>query len=706
MTDTYAYDHGLPCKNPSCKSHGRPHPNCRCYGLAEGGEVEPFCSKDQAHQPDCEYFAGGGEVDPNDVIPDQPAEIDPSDVIPDQPAEIDPKDVIPDVGNDANADLPPDELQAKMVAAAHPGGPSQYESLPQQALTVGEGIAQGVAGPLATAAEKGLGKLGVPGFSDEDIVGRQNANPWEHHVAEGAGIAGSMALGTGEAALASTLGEGVAEVANLGKWGSAALKGAIENGLITGGDEVSKWMLGQGDPQDAAGSSLVHMGIAGLLGGALGAAGGKLGEVGEDRAASLADKKLGGKIRSVAAGFGAAAKTPDEAERAALDNTIAARYANGAGPEGGSFDLYKKGQGVFDMLLGNGINKTAGQVGGAVGAVIGGTHVGPVGKEVGRLIGNRVASKLAPVLGPYAGRLSKQYIAPITFQILKSENASGILDALNHAESMASGFNMVSKAVKGVMTGATNFGVNAYGDTKARKKLDDYINSGGVDQDIKDSLTDQNSSEPQPAAQGGEVEAQPQHAQAPLFNQGVANHFPEQNMLLSAAKGRVSGYLNSIRPLDNQERLPFDEPPDQTKQRKSYERALDIANQPLGILHEIGQGTLVPEHVQHLKAMYPEVDQLLQKKLTEGVMQAQVDGKKPPRHIRQGLSLYMGAALSQEMQPQSIQAAQAVFAPKGQPQPPPSGGGKSGSKAALTKSDQSFLTGNQALASRAQSRTS
>lgn len=63
MTDYGAYDAGLPCKNPSCKSHGRPHPNCRCYaGLAKGGAVEPFCSQDRQHDPGCGYYAEGGEV--------------------------------------------------------------------------------------------------------------------------------------------------------------------------------------------------------------------------------------------------------------------------------------------------------------------------------------------------------------------------------------------------------------------------------------------------------------------------------------------------------------------------------------------------------------------------------------------------------------------------------------------------------------------
>lgn len=64
--------HEPPCINPSCKSFGKSHPNCRCYGgkmqgtfgakmqLAEGGKVESYCSQDRPHQEGCEYFKAGG----------------------------------------------------------------------------------------------------------------------------------------------------------------------------------------------------------------------------------------------------------------------------------------------------------------------------------------------------------------------------------------------------------------------------------------------------------------------------------------------------------------------------------------------------------------------------------------------------------------------------------------------------------------------
>jgi hypothetical protein len=62
MEANYAVNAGLPCLNPNCKSHGKPHPNCRCYGYAEGGEVRHFCSYKKPHQPNCEYHKNDNYV--------------------------------------------------------------------------------------------------------------------------------------------------------------------------------------------------------------------------------------------------------------------------------------------------------------------------------------------------------------------------------------------------------------------------------------------------------------------------------------------------------------------------------------------------------------------------------------------------------------------------------------------------------------------
>lgn len=78
MTDYGADDRHLPCRNESCNSYGRPHPNCHCYGLALGGAVSSFCETTRPHEKSCPLFADGVSVlspsqsqnqdDPNSTI--------------------------------------------------------------------------------------------------------------------------------------------------------------------------------------------------------------------------------------------------------------------------------------------------------------------------------------------------------------------------------------------------------------------------------------------------------------------------------------------------------------------------------------------------------------------------------------------------------------------------------------------------------------
>ena len=179
---------------------------------------------------------------------------------------------------------------------------AKYGGAGQQALAGVEGLAKGFAGPLATGAER---MMGVP---SEDIEGRANANPWTHGISEGAGLVGGALTGTGEGALLGKIGEGAAalsgigEASTLAKVGSAAVKGAIENAVFQGGDEVSKMILHPDTPPgEAVGTALVNVGSAALFGGI---AGGGLGAVSPLWEATVAPKleKFLGAIRDRANG--------------------------------------------------------------------------------------------------------------------------------------------------------------------------------------------------------------------------------------------------------------------------------------------------------------------------------------------------------------------------------------------------------------------
>lgn len=236
-------------------------------------------------------------------------------------------------------------------------------------------------------------------------------------------------------------------------------------------------------------------------------------------------------------------------------------------------------------------------------------------------------------------------------------------------------------------------------ENNSRDAIDKWISKGAINNLIQEQKYKQ--AEPvQQFAEGGKVE------KSDKLENPIAENHPSQNILLQASKGMIGNYLQGLKPQKDTPRLAFDHAPDQRMQQKSYEKALEIADHPLSVLRKIQNGTIEPEHVQHFNAMFPELNNHLQKKLTDQITQAQLDGKKPPFTTRQGLSLLMGTPLSSEMTPANIIAAQGALSgaqnkSQSTTQSPQPGKNKK-STSALSKSDQAFLTGNQSLVARQQ----
>jgi hypothetical protein len=232
--------------------------------------------------------------------------------------------------------------------------------------------------------------------------------------------------------------------------------------------------------------------------------------------------------------------------------------------------------------------------------------------------------------------------------------------------------------------------------------MKNYVEGGGLNQQIQGQLSEQPT---QGYAEGGMVE-QPKTPDVPALlkeTDAISTLYPEQSQMLMAAKGRANNYLNSLRPLPNQAKLPFDSEVKNQNQERSYNRAIDIAIQPLSVLNHIKDGSLLPEHVKHINSMYPELTQHLQKKVTEQILESQVKGEKPPYKIRQGLSMLMGAPMDSSFTPTSIQAAQSVYAPATPPQAPTNTPAKpKKGTASLSKVANAYATGDQARAQRAQ----
>lgn len=138
----------------------------------------------------------------------------------------------------------------------------------------------------------------------------------------------------------------------------------------------------------------------------------------------------------------------------------------------------------------------------------------------------------------------------------------------------------------------------------------------------------------------------------------TGHYLPDHGTAMTAMASGAFNYLSSIKP-ENSPRAPLD-----TKQEPSiiqqaaYNRALDIAQQPLIILDKINKGTLIPQDLAHLKSLYPA----MYTKLSQGLSAQLADyvdrGKSIPYKQRLSLSLFLGQPLDSTMTPEGIVAAQ------------------------------------------------
>lgn len=144
----------------------------------------------------------------------------------------------------------------------------QYGTTGQQFKAGLEGVARGVAGPLAPMLEKSMG------VKPEDIRGRAEANPVTHGLGEAVGLVGGALTGTGEAALMGKAGEAAVALSGLSKAGEAAslgsrvgseaIKQAAEMAVLQGSDETSKMVLQ--DPHATAQTAIANIGLSAALG--------------------------------------------------------------------------------------------------------------------------------------------------------------------------------------------------------------------------------------------------------------------------------------------------------------------------------------------------------------------------------------------------------------------------------------------------------
>lgn len=190
-----------------------------------------------------------------------------------------------------------------------------------------------------------------------------------------------------------------------------------------------------------------------------------------------------------------------------------------------------------------------------------------------------------------------------------------------------------------------------------------------------------------------------QQDSSPLLDVGgkTPHYLPEHATSMGVTVQNSVQYLNGIRPTPVQKGI-LDPPIEPTPlQKQEYDRALQIAEQPLVVLSHLQKGTLVPQDVQTIKTIYPDLYSRLNEKLMNQVIDVKQKGKMISYGTRMSLSLFMGQPMDSTLMPESVMQIQSQFQPP-QPQEAPKGSIKptQGGMKNLNKLGQMQMTDLQA----------
>lgn len=283
-----------------------------------------------------------------------------------------------------------------------------------------------------------------------------------------------------------------------------------------------------------------------------------------------------------------------------------------------SLEQVTPGAKLADALINKGLARLAGDT---TGAVIGGAIGHTVGAGgIGALIGEHA-------LGPFLSSVLPSIVKPL---LEKPVFGEAFKSAVDLGVSVAKGEAALSKAAKALFkSGQEVIPQASMASTKARDRLKDRLD------DLKTDV-------------------------ASLMNTGgqTGYYMPDHGSAMSTVAARSVNYLQSLKP--NEEKTGPLDPPRQPSQVEisKYNRALDIAEQPLSAIQHIKDGTLTPDDVLTFKNLYPSLYVSMSQKLMTNMIDHVSKGGSVPYSARLSLSLFLGQPLDATMKPQSIMATQ------------------------------------------------
>lgn len=147
---------------------------------------------------------------------------------------------------------------------------------------------------------------------------------------------------------------------------------------------------------------------------------------------------------------------------------------------------------------------------------------------------------------------------------------------------------------------------------------------------------------------------------------GVQTYAPNTANALNISAVNALDYLASKIPQTGQTSPLDSKPTVSAAERAKFARYVQIVERPASILQHVKNGTLVPEHIEAITAVYPRLLQEMQKKVADELMnfRAKYPKKAIPMRLQSSLSLFLGSDLSSALNPQSMIKNQAALAPK------------------------------------------
>ena len=294
--------------------------------------------------------------------------------------------------------------------------------------------------------------------------------------------------------------------------------------------------------------------------------------------------------------------------------------------------------------------------------------------KIPEMISNPDKGHLEKKLDALTGGAGGKYGLHAALRTLGGGNVNDLYDSLDYSSKVSKGASKINKGLDGLFDSSSKGDPHEASEPNT-DKLKKYIEDGTFNKSLELQAQSQ---APQMFADGGMTETQ-QPVPILAGSRAVANNFPEQDMLLQAAKARINNYLDSSRPQPSPMKLAYDKEMKDPEKERSYSRALGLASNPLDVLNHIKHGTLTLESMKHFTQMFPELHDHLSQKMTQKITEHQLDEEKLPYKVRQSMSLFMGVPLDSTMTPASIQSIQGVYAQNkanAPAQPQPHGGAK------------------------------